>query len=229
MYKAYQSTKPCANRYLQKKWDGSDYDKHLDSLSKIKASIDTTAPQTYMHMHLKPKKLQLEEERLAVIERDNRILLEKISNVMRTKGRVDNQNDYPFCSLNREKRQREMLRVVHENKQVIKRVLETEAEFNLPKLEREWQDTLKTMDMMAHYPKDWWLLSKSKTTVPNGEKSQRGSDMRRSRTQADDGDRDNSSRASDEQKQGNKDNDKPAEKEAEKDNEGDEQAEEQEN
>lgn len=160
MYKAYQSTKPCANRYLQKKWDGSDYDKHLDSLSKIKASIDTTAPQTYMHMHLKPKKLQLEEERLAVIERDNRILLEKISNVMRTKGRVDNQNDYPFCSLNREKRQREMLRVVHENKQVIKRVLETEAEFNLPKLEREWQDTLKTMDMMAHYPKDWWLLSK---------------------------------------------------------------------
>lgn len=81
--------------------------------------VDTKAPHTYMHLHLKPKKLQvlplttvvcilylhvsyffqflpfqLEEERLAVIERDNRILLEKMSATMRTRGRVDNINNY---------------------------------------------------------------------------------------------------------------------------------------
>ena len=39
---------------------------------------------------------QLEEERLATIERDNRILLEKMSYVMRTQGRVDNKNDYEY-------------------------------------------------------------------------------------------------------------------------------------
>ena len=37
---------------------------------------------------------QMEEERLATVERDNRILMEKMSFIMRTKGRVDNVNDY---------------------------------------------------------------------------------------------------------------------------------------
>ena len=58
---------------------------------------------------------QVEEERLATIERDNRILLEKMSFIMRTKGRVDNRNDHEFKSLNKTSRQRELLRVTHEN------------------------------------------------------------------------------------------------------------------
>ena len=68
-----------------------------------------------MHIHLKLKKLQVEEERLAVVERDNRILLEKMSWIMRTKGQVDNWNHYKQKSLNKCTRQRELLRVSHEN------------------------------------------------------------------------------------------------------------------
>jgi hypothetical protein len=59
--------------------------------------------------------LQVEEERLAVVERDNRILLEKMSYIMRTKGKVDNWNQYLQKSLNKSSRQRELLRVTHEN------------------------------------------------------------------------------------------------------------------
>ncbi len=40
--------------------------------------------------------IQLEEERLATIERDNRILLEKMSYIMRTRGRIDNRNNYEY-------------------------------------------------------------------------------------------------------------------------------------
>jgi len=61
--------------------------------------VDTRAPQTYVHMHLKLKKLQLEEERMSTIERDNRILLEKMSLIMRTRGRVENRNDYEYKRL----------------------------------------------------------------------------------------------------------------------------------
>jgi E3 ubiquitin-protein ligase TRIP12 len=43
---------------------------------------------------MKLKKLQLEEERTATIERDNRILLEKMSHIMQTTGRIDNRNEY---------------------------------------------------------------------------------------------------------------------------------------
>lgn len=59
-----------------------------------KPVIDNKPPKTYMHLHLKLKKLQMEDERLAIIERDNRILLEKMCYIMRTRGRVDNKNDY---------------------------------------------------------------------------------------------------------------------------------------
>ena len=58
------------------------------------ALIDNTPPKTYMHLHCKLKKLQMEEERLATVERDNRILMEKMSFIMRTRGRVDCSNDY---------------------------------------------------------------------------------------------------------------------------------------
>ena len=65
--------------------------------------------------------VQLEEERLAIIERDNRILLEKISGIMRgvVRGGIDHENNYDTKSLNREKRQRELLRVARENQQVL--------------------------------------------------------------------------------------------------------------
>lgn len=61
-------------------------------VSGVKPEIDSTPPVTFMHLHLKLKKLQLEEERLATIERDNRILLEKMSHTMRNKGQLDNVN-----------------------------------------------------------------------------------------------------------------------------------------
>ena len=41
--------------------------------------------------------------------------MEKMSYIMRTRGRVDNRNDHEFKSLNKTKRQRELLRVTHEN------------------------------------------------------------------------------------------------------------------
>lgn len=79
-------------------------------------TIDTRPPRAYMHLHMKLKKLQvplgrshrtlpgihervdfsfqLEQERAATIDRDNRILLEKMAHTMRTSGGVDNRNYY---------------------------------------------------------------------------------------------------------------------------------------
>ena len=59
-----------------------------------KPMIDNHPPETYMHLHLKLKKRQVEEERHAIIQRDNRILLEKMSIIMKTQGRLDNRNNY---------------------------------------------------------------------------------------------------------------------------------------
>ena len=75
----------------------------------------TEEQMTNIHYCMHHHNEQVEEERLATVERDNRILLEKMSYIMRTQGRVDNKNGYEQKSLNKTKRQRELLRVTHEN------------------------------------------------------------------------------------------------------------------
>ena len=59
-----------------------------------KAMIDNKPPENYMHLHLKRKKAQMEEERQQKVRRDNQILLDKMSHIMRTRGSVDNRNNY---------------------------------------------------------------------------------------------------------------------------------------
>ncbi|XP_022089627.1 uncharacterized protein C17orf105 homolog [Acanthaster planci] len=138
MHRAYQPITPANNKLLKKRWDDRRFDRHRQKVRNAKAVIDNKPPQTYMHLHLKLKKLQVEEERLATIERDNRILLEKMCSIMRTRGRVDCENEYEQKSLNRTKRQREILRVTHENQAILRRILSKEANYSHQKWEHEW-------------------------------------------------------------------------------------------
>jgi len=158
MHRSYQSILPCQSRILQERWDRKYYDEHRQKVKEAQPMVDTKAPKTYVHLHLKLKKLQLEEERLATIERDNRILLEKMSIIMRTKGRVDNRNAYDYKSLNREKRQRELLRVTKENQEILKRIMAREPEYNHLKWQQEWDENEQFMDNIARYPRNWWEL-----------------------------------------------------------------------
>lgn len=135
--------------------------------------VDTKAPPTYMHLHLKLKKLQLEEERLATIERDNRILLEKMSYIMRTRGRVDNRNMYEYKSLNKEKRQRELLRVTKENQAILQRVTMRQPEYSAKRWADIWDEEQKFIDNISHYPKNWWLMKKERTKSKLESRSQK--------------------------------------------------------
>ncbi|PVD18561.1 hypothetical protein C0Q70_21111 [Pomacea canaliculata] len=133
-----------------------------------KPMVDTKPPPTYMHLHLKLKKLQLEEERLAIIERDNRTLLEKMSYIMRTRGRIDNRNNYEYKSLNREKRQRELLRVIKENQSILQRINMRQPEYSAKKWEDDWVANQRFMDSISAYPQNWWLEKEDFLGCVNG-------------------------------------------------------------
>jgi len=163
MHRSYQSILPTHNKLLQKRWDTTYYNEHRRKVRDAAPMVDTKAPPTYMHLHLKLKKLQLEEERLATIERDNRILLEKMSYIMRTRGRVDNRNNYEYKSLNREKRQRELLRVTKENQAILYRINMRRPEYSHQKWQNDWEENQKFMDNISHYPQEWWIKESEKT------------------------------------------------------------------
>ena len=60
----------------------------------MKASLDNKPPRAWMHLYVNSKKVKREEDRKAVINRDNYLLLEKMAHIMKTKGRIDNINNY---------------------------------------------------------------------------------------------------------------------------------------
>lgn len=165
MHRCYQPILPSHNKLLQKRWDSNYYDEHKKKIHEARPMVDTRPPQTYMHLHLKLKKLQLEEERLSTVERDNRILLEKMSHIMRTKGRVNNKNNYEYKSLNREKRMRELLRVTQENQEILHRITQRKPLYDHTKWERDWEENQRYMDSIAAYPRDWWKDQREDSTM----------------------------------------------------------------
>ena len=59
----------------------------------MKSSIDNKCPRAATHLKSKAKKNALMEDRFAQIETENRLLLEKMSHIVRNKGGIDCSND----------------------------------------------------------------------------------------------------------------------------------------
>ena len=123
----------------------------------------------------------MEEERLATIERDNRILLEKMSHTMRNKGQLDNKNDAVSKSLSRGRREREMLRISKENVELLKRIHNKTPAISRDAWKKDWENNLKFMDNISSFPEDWYLSKergqstsrKNTSRKEGGEKSAR--------------------------------------------------------
>ncbi|KAJ8383528.1 hypothetical protein AAFF_G00219780 [Aldrovandia affinis] len=152
-HRAYQPMLPCGNKYLQHKWDKTHYEMHMKKVQSAKPTVSTAPPQTYSHLQLKMKKLTLEEERMSIIQRDNKMLLEKISFIMRTTGRIDNRNYYENRSLCGKKRQQELLRVTKENQTIVERLSRCGSRYSSRQWHEDWLRTERLRESIARYPR----------------------------------------------------------------------------
>ncbi|XP_034859666.1 uncharacterized protein CFAP97D2 [Mirounga leonina] len=92
MQRAPRPTLPCGSECLPGTWEKA-YQDHRRKVQDAQPLVDAHAPRSLSHLHLKLKKLKLEEERLATIDRDNRLLLAKLSCILRTRGQTDSRNN----------------------------------------------------------------------------------------------------------------------------------------
>ncbi|KAA8587915.1 hypothetical protein FQN60_001109 [Etheostoma spectabile] len=150
---AYQPLLPTGNKYLQQKWDKTSYDLHRGKVKSAKPTINTSPPKTYVHLAVKLKKQKLEEEWTMKIQRENNMLLEKISHIKRTTGGIDSKNYYDRKSLGKEKQQLELLRITKENQMILSRLSQCRSHYNLRSWNEDWLKTLKVMDSIARYPR----------------------------------------------------------------------------
>ncbi|XP_054557817.1 uncharacterized protein CFAP97D2 [Talpa occidentalis] len=84
---APRPTPPRAPAGLRRAWEDA-YRAHRRRVQDAQPLVDTCAPWTPSHLHLKLKKLKLEQDRLSAIDRDNRLLLQRVSSIMRHRGQA---------------------------------------------------------------------------------------------------------------------------------------------
>ncbi|XP_035249155.1 uncharacterized protein si:dkey-83m22.7 isoform X2 [Anguilla anguilla] len=173
-HRAYQPILPCGNKYLQQKWDRTHYEMHQKKVTSAKPTVSTGPPQTYGHLQLKLKKLKLEEERMSIIQRDNKMLLDKISFIMRTTGHIDNRNNYENRSLCREKRQQELLRVSKENQVIVERLSRCGPRYSRRQWHEDWLRTEEYRESIARYPRSASLIKARPKSIKQAAKEAKG-------------------------------------------------------
>ncbi|XP_078056329.1 uncharacterized protein CFAP97D2-like [Mustelus asterias] len=169
MHRAYQPVVATSNKYLQQKWDKNDYQRHRAKVQKATAVVDTRGPPIPAHLQVKLKKLQLQEERLALITRDNQILSSKLADITRSNGRVENWNDYTSKSLNAEKRHRELVQIAQANQGILHRIVHCESEYSRSRLRQDWEKVERVQRDIACYPRELNTQQKYKKQVRSRE------------------------------------------------------------
>ncbi|XP_056272703.1 uncharacterized protein CFAP97D2 [Pseudoliparis swirei] len=155
MHRSYQPLKPVTNRYLQQRWDQQDYENHRRKVSSSLPVVDMKGKRTPDHVQLKLKKLQLQDERLSVIDRDNRLLASKLAHIVCSKGLVDhqNQNQNHLRSLNADKRREELLLVSRQNEAIYQRITSRQSEHRRQVWWEDWERTRRHRDQLSRFPR----------------------------------------------------------------------------
>jgi E3 ubiquitin-protein ligase TRIP12 len=120
MYKgAPVGSKLCA-KHEQKRQD----ERQKRALREMKPSIDTTEPKTCSLQHLRNnlKREQLLEDRYMEIDRENRILLQKMSDVMRKPAFEFRKQVKGPVSMTKDARKHDLIRITQENQAILRRI-----------------------------------------------------------------------------------------------------------
>lgn len=110
----------------------------------------------YIHLAQNLKKQQMDEERYSQIERDNYLLLDKMSYIMTHPQLLDEKYmGAPVTfgkSLNKEHRKRELMRITEENLQILKRIQHKEPYYSHLEWEEKARRDEEYLKNCAEYP-----------------------------------------------------------------------------
>ena len=166
---------PTGNKLLTKKWQEKERRIHMQKLRSIKPTIDIRKPKNFKHLKSRAKKEQMLEDRYTEIERENRILLEKMTSIMQKPNRTstsfssDRFNIVPPAlnkkSLNRASRKQELLKITLENQAILRRLQDKGSNYNVARWENDFKQRQDMLKNMSEYPQD--LDRKSKNRMFN--------------------------------------------------------------
>lgn len=140
-----------SNRVLSRKWEEREQAFHNERLRSIRATLDTAKPALGSATRARSKKEQMEEDRVLVIEQENRKLLERMSAIITAKSTVQTAASRNK-SLNREFRKKELTRVALENQALLKRLQNRQSSYSTEQWRHDRKDTERLLRNICQYP-----------------------------------------------------------------------------
>lgn len=132
---------PVGNKACHQRIQQRNHEMHKKRVQGIRPLVDTREPGvcTLDHLRTNLKREQFLEERYFEIDRDNRILLTKMSDIMKhpSYSQIRARSGPP--SLNRDQRKQELMRVTNENQKILKRIQLAQPIYN----HIEWDEAHK--------------------------------------------------------------------------------------
>ncbi len=120
---------PVSNKLIVQRINERNRQIHLNKLNEVKPSINRQPPPSFNHLKSNKKKNQLYEAKLTEIERENRILLEKLTNIMKAPTKLSTLEKQPR-SLNREIRKKELVKITIENQAILRRLKDQKSMYD---------------------------------------------------------------------------------------------------
>ncbi|CAG9328190.1 unnamed protein product [Blepharisma stoltei] len=146
MYRAL----PVGNKVVDKRFKLKTQEIHEWKLKHATSSLSSTPPPSYRHVSKNTKKSQLLEEKFTEIERENRILYEKMYKIHSTNKNP--KSNSAKKSLNSDLRKRRMQEIIAENASLLKRIQKKESTYRIDKYEVDRKETEKILNNICEFP-----------------------------------------------------------------------------
>ncbi|KAI9332674.1 hypothetical protein BDR26DRAFT_1010485 [Obelidium mucronatum] len=164
-WKHYHTLYPVANKLLAKKWDDISREKHLKKLANIKKSVDDRPPPKYIHLRTNLKRAQMEQERQILIRRNNKILIEKMSDITKHEHLVENHAEHDarvelFNRGNEHHRKQKNERIHQENLAILERLECSKSDYDHVKVRDESVLRLHHLQNLASFPQKYIKMIK---------------------------------------------------------------------
>lgn len=144
------------NRLCAKKLEDAKQARHLEKLNRMRPGIDNKLPTSASLTHLKSnlKRDQLNFDNHTEIDRANRILLQRMSDIIQKPSEVSCliPGKKESRSLNRESRRKEHQRITNENLSIMKRIQKAQATYDHIIWEHDYRKTREYMKNSCELP-----------------------------------------------------------------------------